>query len=66
MKSFANSSLPIAFLVMHQDQEKMATTMVILEVWEELWLVRTLIKISILCFSAISYAIKNQLWLSAP
>ena len=64
MKSFASSSLPIAFLVMHQ--EKMATTTEILEVWEEVWLVRTLINISILYFSAISYAIKNQLWLGAP
>ena len=36
MKSFASSSLPIAFLAMHQ--EKTATTTEILEVWEEVWL----------------------------
>ena len=36
MKSFASSSLPIAFLAMHQ--EKTATTTEMLEVWEEVWL----------------------------
>ena len=36
MKSFASSSLPIAFLAMHQ--EKTATTTEILEVWDEVWL----------------------------